>query len=900
MSAKHVYFFGGGKAEGRGDMKSLLGGKGANLAEMTNIEIPVPAGFTISTEVCTHYYENGKTFPEGLREDVAGAIRKVETIMGASFGDATNPLLFSVRSGARASMPGMMDTVLNIGLNDATAAGLVAKTGDDRFVYDSYRRLIEMYADVVMGLDIKEFHALLDAKKKEKGVWHDVDLHAADLRDLAAAYKKRVRELSGRDFPDDPVEQLWGAISAVFESWNVPRAVSYRRLYDIPDDWGTAVNVQAMVFGNMGEGCATGVAFTRDPATGERVFYGEYLPNAQGEDVVSGVRTPHPINRAQKKQGDASSLEETMPEIYRELDSIREKLERHYTDTQDIEFTIQRGKLWMLQTRTGKRTAQAAVRIAVEMEQEGLIDRKTAVLRVDPEQVEQLLHRRLDPKAKYEVIAKGLPASPGAAVGRVVFTAADAVRWAEAEAQAPKKEQESHRTILVREETSAEDIDGMNAAQGFLTARGGMTSHAAVVARGMGKCCVAGASDVKIHYASKTFTVGKTTVKEGDWLTLNGSTGEVILGKVGTVVPEMSGHFATLMGWADEFRQLGVRTNADTPDDSALARRLGAEGIGLCRTEHMFFGKERVRHIRAMIMAADEAERRESLEKLLPFQRKDFEGILEAMEGLTVTIRLLDPPLHEFVPHSDAEVEELARELGRDPAALKERAASLREANPMLGHRGCRLGVTYPEIYEMQVRAIYEAACALAKKGVDVRPEVMIPLVGEPKELSLLRELVERVGKEIMSRAGVEVPIVVGTMIEVPRAAVVADEIAVHAEFFSFGTNDLTQMTYGYSRDDTRMFMKDYLKKGILRKDPFQSLDRRGVGSLVKLAVEKGRSVNPDLHVGICGEHGGDPASIEFCHHAGLDYVSCSPYRVPVARLAAAHAVLKARMKASL
>jgi len=900
MAAKHVFFFGGGKAEGRGDMKSLLGGKGANLAEMTNIGIPVPAGFTISTEVCTHFYDRGRTFPEGLREGVGEAIQKVEAVMGATFGNAKNPLLFSVRSGARASMPGMMDTVLNIGLNDTTVAGLIAKTNDDRFVYDSYRRLIEMYADVVMGLDLKEFHGLLDAKKKEKKVWHDVDLEAADLKALAAEYKKKVRQISGRDFPDDPTEQLWGAISAVFESWNVPRAISYRRLYDIPDDWGTAVNVQAMVFGNMGEGCATGVAFTRDPATGERVFYGEYLPNAQGEDVVSGVRTPHPINRAQKKPGDAPSLEETMPDIYHELDSIRERLERHYTDTQDIEFTIQRGKLWMLQTRTGKRTAQAAVRIAVEMEQEGLIDRKTAVLRVDPEQVEMLLHKRLDPGTKYEALTKGLPASPGAAVGRVVFTAEDAVHWAEVESEAAEKDKEGHRTILVREETSPEDIDGMNAAQGFLTARGGMTSHAAVVARGMGKCCVAGASDVKIDYASKTFSIGKTVVKEGDWVTLNGSTGEVVLGKVPTVDPEMSGHFATLMTWADEFRQLGVRTNADTPDDAALARRLGAEGIGLCRTEHMFFGKERVKHIRAMIMAADEAERRESLAKLLPFQRQDFEGILQAMEGLTVTIRLLDPPLHEFIPHSDREIEELARDLGRDPATLKEKAASLREANPMLGHRGCRLGVTYPEIYEMQVRAIYEAACALAKKGVDVRPEVMIPLVGEPKELSILRELVEKVGKEITDREHVEVPIVVGTMIEVPRAALVADEIAVHAEFFSFGTNDLTQMTYGYSRDDTRMFVKDYIKKGILRKDPFQSLDRRGVGALVKMALEKGRAVNADLHVGICGEHGGDPASIEFCHHAGLDYVSCSPYRVPVARLAAARAVLKARMKSSL
>ncbi len=892
MPHRQVYFFGGGQADGRAEMKNLLGGKGANLAQMTNLGVPVPAGFTISTKVCTHYMESGGAFPEALEGEVGAAIAKVEQAMGTKFGDAENPLLFSVRSGARVSMPGMMDTVLNIGLNEKTVAGLVAKTRDERFVYDSYRRLIQMYAEVVMGLDIDEFHALLDARKKEKGVYHDLGLDADDLKELVRQFKSKVRELSGKSFPDDPHDQLWGAIRAVFQSWNIPRAVSYRRLNDIADDWGTAVNVQAMVFGNMGEGSATGVAFTRDPATGERVFYGEYLPNAQGEDVVSGVRTPHPINIAQKNEGDDESLEEAMPKIYGELEAIREKLERHYTDTQDIEFTIQGGKLWMLQTRTGKRTAEAAVRIAVEMEHEGLIDRKTAVLRVEPDQIEQLLHKRLDPAATYELLAKGLPASPGAAVGRVVFTAEDAVSWAE------DADKTKHRTILVREETSPEDIDGMNAAQGFLTARGGMTSHAAVVARGMGKCCIAGAGDLKIDYRARAFSVGKRTVKEGDWLTLNGSTGEVILGQIGTVDPEMSGNFATLMEWADEFRQLGVRTNADNPEDSARARSFGAEGIGLCRTEHMFFGEERIRHIRGMIMATDEKERRAALEKLLPFQREDFEGILDAMKGLPVTIRLLDPPLHEFVPHSDKEVEELAKELGKDPQAMKERAANLRESNPMLGHRGCRLGVTYPEVYEMQARAIFEAACRLTKRGVNVKPEVMIPLVGEPKELSILRELVERVAKEVITSEKVAVDVRIGTMIEIPRAALVAEEIAEHADFFSFGTNDLTQMTYGYSRDDAGVFLKDYIKKGVLRKDPFQSLDQRGVGQLVKMAVEKGRLAKPDIHLGICGEHGGDPESINFCHHAGLDYVSCSPYRVPVARLAAAHAVLKARMKA--
>lgn len=885
MPHRRVYFFGEGRADGRGQMKNLLGGKGANLAEMTNLGIPVPAGFTISTKVCTYYMENDGGFPDGLKSEVEASVSKVEDVMGTKFGDPGNPLLFSVRSGARVSMPGMMDTVLNIGLNEKTARGLIEKTGNERFVYDSYRRLIQMYADVVMGLPAEEFTALLDVRKKTKAVRRDLDLSANDLKELTHDFKTKVKELAGKEFPDDPWDQLWGAIRAVFDSWNTPRAVSYRKLNDIPGDWGTAVNVQAMVFGNMGDDSATGVAFTRDPATGKRVFYGEFLPNAQGEDVVAGVRTPHPINVAQKQDGE-ESLEEFMPGIYHELEGIREKLELHYTDTQDIEFTIQNGKLWMLQTRTGKRTAEAAVRIAVEMEAEGLIDRKTAVLRVEPEQVEQLLHKRLDPSVSYEPLTKGLPASPGAAVGQVVFTADDAVAWADRD----------KKTILVREETSAEDIDGMNAAEGFLTVRGGMTSHAAVVARGMGKCCIAGAGEIDIDYSAKTFSAAGKTVKEGDWLTLNGSTGEVIVGEIATVDPELSGNFATIMEWADEFRQLGVRTNADTPEDSARARSFGAEGIGLCRTEHMFFGEERIRYMRAMIMAADEEERRQALEKLLPFQREDFEGILEAMHDLPVTIRLLDPPLHEFVPHTDKEVEELARELKKDPDALKAKAASLREANPMLGHRGCRLGISYPEVYEMQARAIFEAACALTKRGVDVRPEVMIPLVGEPAELSILRELVERVARDVIAETKVAVDYHVGTMIEIPRAAIVADEIAQHADFFSFGTNDLTQMTYGYSRDDAGVFLKEYINKGILRKDPFQSIDKRGVGCLVKMAVEKGRLVNPDLHLGICGEHGGDPSSIDFCHHAGLHYVSCSPYRVPVARLAAAHAVLKARM----
>jgi pyruvate,orthophosphate dikinase len=891
MPQRNVYNFGGGSADGRGEMKEILGGKGANLAEMTNLGVPVPAGFTISTRMCTYYMRHNGELPKALEEEVEAAIRVVEEKMRRGFGGTESPLLFSVRSGARVSMPGMMDTVLNIGLNDTTAASIIAKVGKERFVYDSYRRLIQMYADVVMGLPIDEFHALLDLKKKEKGVWHDNELTAEDLKDLTEQFKVKVKELSGKEFPDNPREQLWGAIRAVFDSWNIDRAKSYRKLHDIPDDWGTAVNVQAMVFGNMGEGSATGVAFTRDPATGEKVFYGEWLPNAQGEDVVSGVRTPQPINIAQKKNGDGESLEEYMPEIYKELDEIRYTLEKHYTDTQDLEFTIQDGKLWMLQTRTGKRTAEAAIRIAVEMESEGLINRKTAILRVDPDQLDQLLHQKIDPAAKYEALTRGLPASPGAAVGRVVFTADDAVAWAE------DPDESKHRTVLVREETSPEDIDGMDASQGFLTARGGMTSHAAVVARGMGKCCVAGVGEMKIDYAAREFRVGDTLVKEGDWITIDGTTGDVIVGQVPTVDPELSGNFATIMEWADEFRQLGVRTNADTPEDAERARSFGAEGIGLCRTEHMFFGEGRINHIRAMILAETEEERRAALDKLLPFQREDFEGILQAMAGRPVTIRLLDPPLHEFLPCTDTECGDVGAELGKSPAEIWQRSEELRESNPMLGHRGCRLGITYPEVYEMQARAIYEAARKLAEKGVAARPEVMIPLVGEPKELAILRKLVERVALEVLGGDTDLVPIHIGTMIEIPRACIVANEIAEYADFFSLGTNDLTQMAYGYSRDDAGVFIKDYLKRGVLRKDPFQSLDKRGIGTLIKMAVGKGQLVNPDIVIGICGEHGGDPESIYFCHSAGLDYVSCSPYRVPVARLAAAHAVLKARIR---
>lgn len=872
---KMVYFFGGGKAEGKADMRNLLGGKGANLAEMAELGIPVPAGFTITTEVCIAYYENDRQWPEGLEEQVKKAIKQVEEVMGAEFGNSENPLLLAVRSGARVSMPGMMDTVLNLGLNDEAVQGLARRTNNPRFAYDSYRRFIQMYGDVVLGVDFAEFESRLENLKARRGVQLDTELEADDWKELVGEFKALVEEKTGKSFPDDPWEQLVGAINAVFNSWHNPRAIRYRQIHDIPHDWGTAVNVQAMVFGNLGETSGTGVAFTRNPSTGENEFYGEYLINAQGEDVVAGIRTPEPI----------STLKESMPEVYAELESIYKRLEQHYKDMQDIEFTIQDGKLYMLQTRSGKRTAAAAVRIAVEMVEEGLIDKETALLRVDPNQLDQLLHPWFDEKAAAaaEVLTTGLPASPGAAVGRVVFNADDAEEWAA----------RGEAVILTRTETSPEDIGGMDVAVGILTSRGGMTSHAAVVARGMGKCCVVGAGEIQIDYESKTFTVNGKTVKEGDWISIDGTTGRVMLGKVETVEPELTGYFGKIMEWADEVRSLRVRTNADTPHDAKTARDFGAEGIGLCRTEHMFFAEDRIGIVREMIIADNEEARRKALDKLQPIQQQDFYDIFKVMEGLPVTIRLLDPPLHEFLPQEDAAIEQLAKDLGITPAALRERVESLRELNPMLGHRGCRLAITYPEIYEMQVRAIIGAAAQLAKEGQEVVPEIMIPLVGTVQELEILRELVVRTAEQVMEEAGVKIEYQVGTMIEIPRATLIADRIAEHADFFSFGTNDLTQLTFGYSRDDAGTFLPDYLDKGILEKDPFQSIDQTGVGELVKIGAEKGRSAKESLKLGICGEHGGDPASVDFFHRAGLDYVSCSPYRVPIARLAAAQAQIR-------
>ncbi len=872
MQEKMVYFFGNGVSEGDASMRNLLGGKGANLAEMVSLGIPVPAGFTITTEVCTAYYANNKTWPANLEAQVREALAKVEEAMGAKFGDPENPLLLSVRSGARVSMPGMMDTILNLGINDEVAEGLAKRTNNPRFAYDSYRRFIQMYGDVVLGVDHDKFEEQLEAQKKKAGVQLDSDLEAEDLKELVERYKQLVEKEIGKGFPVDPWEQLVGAINAVFDSWNTPRAVTYRRLNDIPHDWGTAVNVQAMVFGNMGPTSGTGVAFTRNPSTGENEFYGEYLFNAQGEDVVAGIRTPQPIE----------TLKDAMPEVYEELVSIYKKLEAHYKDMQDVEFTIQDGKLYMLQTRAGKRTAAAALRIAVEMVEEGLIDKKTAVTRVDPNQLDQLLHPRFDEEAvkKAQVIAKGLPASPGAAVGRVVFFAEDAEKWAE----------RGEKVILVRNETSPEDIGGMHSAQGILTARGGMTSHAAVVARGMGKCCVAGAGAIRIDYEARQFTVGDVVVKEGDWISIDGTAGTVMLGQVATVQPELTGNFATIMEWADEFRAMKVRTNADTPQDARIARQFGAEGIGLCRTEHMFFADDRIGAVREMILADNEESRRKALAKLLPFQRGDFYEIFKEMSGLPVTIRLLDPPLHEFLPQDDAAIAQLAKDLGVSEKEVRDRVEALHELNPMLGHRGCRLGITYPEIYEMQVQAIMEAACQLAKEGQKVVPEIMIPLVGTVRELEILKQVAVETAERVMKEAGVAVEYSVGTMIEVPRAALTADEIAREAEFFSFGTNDMTQMTYGFSRDDIGTFLPDYLEQNILEKDPFQSIDQKGVGQLVKIGTEKGRATRPDLKVGVCGEHGGDPSSVVFFHNVGLDYVSCSPFRVPAARLAAAQA----------
>jgi pyruvate,orthophosphate dikinase len=884
MATKYVYFFGNGNAEGRSEMKNLLGGKGANLAEMTSIGLPVPAGFTLSTEVCTEFYRNDSQYPASLKQEVDANLRMVEELMGKRFGDPDNPLLVSVRSGARASMPGMMDTILNLGLNDTTVQGIIRQSRDERFAYDAYRRFVQMYSDVVMGMHKDRLEHLLERKKEERGVRLDTELTAADWKDLVGQFKTAIRETLGKEFPEDPQEQLWGAIGAVFGSWMNQRAITYRKLNNIPADWGTAVNVQSMVFGNMGDDCATGVAFTRDPSTGEDYFYGEYLVNAQGEDVVAGIRTPQPINKSQKSDSALPAMEEVMPECYRQLAEIRGILEKHYQDMQDIEFTIEKGKLYMLQTRNGKRTAPAAIKIAVDMVREGLIDEKTAVMRVQPSQLDQLLHPSLDPKAPKKIIAKGLPASPGAASGEVVFTADEA----EAAAKIGLK------VILVRVETSPEDIHGMHAAQGILTARGGMTSHAAVVARGMGKCCVAGCGDITVNYGTETFVAkGGVVVKKGDIITLDGGSGEVMLGQVPTVSPQLTGDFGTLMEWVDKFRKLKVRTNADNPHDSKVAREFGAEGIGLCRTEHMFFDADRIAAVREMILAEDEEGRVSPLAKILPMQKGDFLGIFREMKGLPVTIRLLDPPLHEFLPQEEKDIEALAKTMGVSVQTLKTKVEYLHEFNPMLGHRGCRLGLTFPEIYDMQVQAIMEAACELVKnEGYTIVPEIMIPLVALEEELKRLRENAIRVCEETMARYGVKIDYLIGTMIELPRAALTADRIATQADFFSFGTNDLTQTTFGLSRDDAGKFLPFYVETGLLDEDPFVSLDQNGVGQLVKMGCDKGRSTRPDIKLGICGEHGGDPESVIFCHKIGLDYVSCSPFRVPIARLAAAHAVL--------
>jgi pyruvate, orthophosphate dikinase len=897
-TSKFVYFFGNGKAEGHGTMKDVLGGKGAGLAEMTNAGVPVPPGFTIVTEACRAYYDNGKKIPDSIDKEMQDHLHRLEKSLGKKFGDKNNPLLVSVRSGAKFSMPGMMDTILNLGLNDQTVKGLIASTSNERFAYDSFRRFVQMYGNVVMEMGKEVFERAIDKMKEEKSVKLDTDLTANDLKELVARFQKLIKEKTGKEFPQDVLAQLRGARDAVFRSWMNDRAIFYRRQNDIPANIGTAVNVQSMVFGNMGDDSGTGVGFTRNPATGEKKFYGEYLLNAQGEDVVAGIRTPHPIQH----------LEEEMPKVFKQLYDTTKKLEKHYRDIQDFEFTIEKGKLFMLQTRSGKRTAAAAVKIAVDMVAEKLITKPEALGRVEPIQLDQLLHPVFDSKAKIEVITKGLPASPGAASGQAVFTAEDAVEFKAA----------GKKTILVRLETSPDDIHGMDAAEGILTARGGMTSHAAVVARGMGKTCVAGCESIRVNEHEKKFSVGNVTIKEGDWISLNGSTGEVIKGKVPTMDAELSGDFATLMSWADAVRTLKVRANADIPRDAKVARNFGAEGIGLCRTEHMFFAEDRLPHMQAMILATDEASRREALKKLLPMQKSDFVGLFEAMDGFPVTIRFLDPPLHEFLPKR----EELMVEIGRMEASgknstsnevikkalelvktagsdldkaksLLHRVEELHEFNPMLGHRGCRLGVTYPEITEMQTEAVIEAACELAKRGKKIIPEIMIPLVGDVAELKNQKAIVIKKAEEVIQKHGVKLEYLIGTMIELPRAAVTADKIAQEADFFSFGTNDLTQTTFGFSRDDTAKIIRYYQDNGIYEKDPFQVLDRGGVGQLLQMGVAKGRSVKPKFKVGICGEHGGDPNSVEFCHLSGLNYVSCSPYRVPIARLAAAQAALK-------
>ena len=896
---KYVYLFGNGAADGTAKMKNTLGGKGANLAEMNHLGIPVPPGFTITTEVCSYYYDNNKKLPDSLDSQLKDALLQTENIMGSKFGDANDPLLVSIRSGARQSMPGMMETVLNVGLTSETIPGLIKKTGNDRFVYDAYRRLIMMYADVVMekaaglepesGVGIRhKLESLIENHKSKNQYISDTDLSGEDWKELSEMFKDEIRSTLGADFPDDPMEQLLGAITAVFQSWSGERAINYRKIENIPDEWGTAVNVQTMVFGNMGESSATGVAFTRNPATGEDKFFGEWLVNAQGEDVVAGLRTPNPLNEETKTEGTKNlpSLESSMPEIYSELKEIRGRLEKHYNDMQDIEFTIQEGKLWMLQTRVGKRNGSAAIKMAVDMKKEGMIDKSTALLRVKPEQLDELLHPMLDSESEKNapLLGKGLPAGPGGASGRAVFTADDAEQW----------HKNGEKVILIREETSPEDVHGMHAAEAILTAKGGMTSHAALVARGWGKCCIVGCSELQIDVSKKEVVIGENTISEGDWITMNGTEGKIYSGAVELIDADPDTHpeYKELMVWADEVRQLKIRTNAESPNDAKQAIKFGAEGIGLCRTEHMFFDEARILAIRKMIFADNEKDRRNAVMELLPYQKEDFMGILKAMEGMPVTIRLLDPPLHEFMSLSEDQEKSLADNLNIDVSTVKNRVSALHELNPMLGHRGCRLGIAYPEITEMQARAILEAAAELTKLGVSVMPEIMIPLVGTVTEYIDQEKVIREVAKDVMKEHDLELKFMVGTMIELPRACLTADEIATHAEFFSFGTNDLTQTTFGFSRDDIGSFLPDYLDRSILPEDPFQSLDVNGVGKLVSMAVKLGRDVNEKIKIGICGEHGGDPASIHFCKENGLDYVSCSPFRVPIARLSAAQAEL--------
>ncbi|WP_420404797.1 pyruvate, phosphate dikinase [Nisaea sp.] len=882
--AKWVYNFGAGKADGSAKLRELLGGKGANLAEMASLGLPVPPGFTISTEVCTHYYANGRTYPGDLESQVEASLKEVEAQLGRGFGSTDKPLLVSVRSGARASMPGMMDTVLNLGLNDDTAAALARETSDERFAYDSFRRFIQMYSDVVLEVEHYNFEEILDEYKDLKDYSLDTEMSADDWKTIVKEYKARVKEVLGKDFPEDPKEQLWGAISAVFGSWMNQRANTYRRLHGIPEEWGTAVTVQSMVFGNMGNDCSTGVCFSRNPSTGDNHFYGEFLVNAQGEDVVAGIRTPQPLTLKERHESGSTlaSMEEAQPDVFKELCAIREKLEGHYRDMQDMEFTVQQNRLWILQTRNGKRTAKAALRIACDLVREGVIDKREAIKRIDPAQLDQLLHPTLDPDAQRDVVGRGLPASPGAASGQIVFTADEAEEWAKA----------GKKVVLVRNETSPEDIGGMHVAEGILTTRGGMTSHAAVVARGMGTPCVSGAGEIKVDAKNKVMLAGGREFAEGEVITLDGTTGEVMSGEVATIKPELTGDFGELMGWVDEFRTLGVRANAETPLDAQTAVDFGAEGIGLSRTEHMFFDPERIVHMREMILARDPEARRAAIAKLLPYQRDDFTALFRIMNGLPATIRLLDPPLNEFLPHTEEEMQAVADAAGVSLRALELRKAELDEANPMLGHRGCRLAITYPELCEMQARAIFEAVVAVKKDGIRAIPEVMIPLVGSKAEMDDQAKIVHRIADAVKQESGEEFDYMVGTMIELPRACMVADEIAETAEFFSFGTNDLTQTTFGFSRDDAGSFIEEYLQRGLLPADPFITIDRDGVGGLVRMGAEKGKKTRPDLKMGICGEHGGDPESVRFCHEVGLTYVSCSPYRVPIARLAAAQAAI--------